>query len=235
MSTDLHTLSGAYAIDALSVTEAQEFASHLEQCQACRDEVRELQSVAALMGESESLRAPAALKARIMAAADLQSQLPPKVTPIGAARSHRWSSRIAGAAAAVVLIVAAGFGISQVQQNHEAVMAQSVARVFDAKDAHTETVDTSNGGKITVATSKQLGQLAVETHALPRLSNEQVYQLWTVHGGSATSAGLVQNLAGGKSMGIPAQDSTMAITIEPAGGSAHPTTKPIVRLDPTTV
>ena len=32
-------------------------------------------------------------------------------------------------------------------------MAASVAQVFKAQDAKTETVETSNGGKVTVATS----------------------------------------------------------------------------------
>jgi anti-sigma-K factor RskA len=77
MSTDLHTLSGAYAIDALSAEEAQAFDTHLEECQACRDEVRELQQAAALMGASEARAAPPALKARVLAAADQLPQLPP--------------------------------------------------------------------------------------------------------------------------------------------------------------
>ena len=110
MSTDLHTLSGAYAVDALSAEEAQLFDTHLQQCQACRDEVRELQEAAAKMGASEALVPPPALKARILAAADKQPQLPPKVTPLQAAWSHRWSRQLVAAAAAVVLIVAAGIG-----------------------------------------------------------------------------------------------------------------------------
>jgi len=35
MSTDLHTLSGAYAVDALSDDEARLFDTHLEGCPAC--------------------------------------------------------------------------------------------------------------------------------------------------------------------------------------------------------
>mgnify|MGYP001075161223 CR=1 FL=1 len=38
MSTDLHTLSGAYAIDALSEEEARQFDRHLEECPSCREE-----------------------------------------------------------------------------------------------------------------------------------------------------------------------------------------------------
>ena len=58
MSTDLHTLSGAYAVHALSEEEARLFDAHLEGCQACRDEVRELQDAAARMGASEAATGP---------------------------------------------------------------------------------------------------------------------------------------------------------------------------------
>lgn len=47
MSTvDLHTLTGAYALGALSEQESAEFAGHLAQCQACTQEVRELRETA---------------------------------------------------------------------------------------------------------------------------------------------------------------------------------------------
>ena len=39
MSSDLHTLSGAYALNALSAEEAEQFQRHLEACPACTQEV----------------------------------------------------------------------------------------------------------------------------------------------------------------------------------------------------
>ena len=80
MSTDLHTLSGAYAIDALSEEEARQFDRHLEECPSCREEVRELRAAAAKMGAAEALAPPPALKARVLAAAGQIAQLPPRVT-----------------------------------------------------------------------------------------------------------------------------------------------------------
>ena len=41
MSADLHTLTGAYAADALSGTERLAFERHLDDCPACAQEVRE--------------------------------------------------------------------------------------------------------------------------------------------------------------------------------------------------
>ena len=68
MSNDLHTLSGAYALNALSPDEAREFRKHYDLCRACQQEVRELQDAAARMGASEAMQPPPQLKARVMSA-----------------------------------------------------------------------------------------------------------------------------------------------------------------------
>ncbi|QWZ10580.1 anti-sigma factor [Nocardioides panacis] len=230
MSTDLHTLSGAYAVDALSAEEAQAFDTHLEECQACRDEVRELQEAAAMMGASEARAAPPALKARVLAAADQLPQLPPKVTSLDAAPSRRWTARVLSAAAAVVLVVAAGFAVSQNRPDQPSITA-STATVFAAQDAHTKTVKTDRGS-LTVATSPSLGRMAVQTDGLQKLPTSRAYQMWTIHAGTATSAGLIENLKAGKVMSMPSAGTTVAITVEPAGGSTEPTSKPIVTVDP---
>lgn len=237
MNTDVHTLSGGYAMDALSREEAAEFTSHLADCEACRIEVRELQAVAATLGASEATRPPAHLKARILAAADQSPQLPPKVMPMRRVRSTRWTTWMVSAAAAIVLIVGAGIGIGQLRgsSDNQPAEAAAVTQVFRAKDARTATVDTSNGGKVTVAASRQLRRMALETRALPTLGSRQVYQLWAIHDGSPTSAGLVDDVAAGKAMALPTGQTTVAITIEPVGGSKRPTTKPIVTMDPRAV
>jgi anti-sigma-K factor RskA len=229
MSTDLHTLSGAYALDALSAEEAEQFRMHLRECSSCRDEVRELRQAAARLGASEPIPPPGSLKARVLAAADQQAQLPPKVTPIELARSRRWTSRIAAAAAAVVLVVAAGFGVSQLRSGDE---PSNVTTVLEAPDARTATEKTSNGGEVTVATSKRLGKMAVETKALPRLGDQRIYQIWAIHDGTPISAGLLDDTAEGAAMALPSAGTLVAITVEPAGGSPKPTTAPIIQVDP---
>ena len=235
MTTDLHTLSGAYAVDALSTDEAVQFATHLETCPACRDEVRELQVAAATMGASEAVAPPAALKARVLAAADRTSQLPPKVTPIEAARSRRWTTWVGAVAAAAVLVVAAAFGIGQMQQDNDSpVASDSVSSVFRAADAKIVTRETAQG-PLRVAMSKDSGQMAVETSSLHPLSKAKVYQMWAVHNGKATSVGLVDKPEDGKVMPIPASGTKVAITVEPEGGSKHPTSRPIIEVDPASV
>ena len=233
MSTDLHTLSGAYAVDALSDEEARLFDTHLEGCQACRDEVRELQAVAARMGASEAVAPPAALRARVLAAADHQPQLPPKVTAIGTAGSRRRMPRLVAAAAAVVLVLTGGLVALQTQRDDTGVPA-ATSTVFSADDARSVTVDTDHG-RLVVATSPSLGQMAVDTHGLRYLTGRQVYQMWTIHAGTTTSQGVLEDLEAGKVMAMPSTGTTVAITVEPAGGSDQPTSRPIVTLDPRSV
>jgi len=236
MSTDLHTLSGAYVLHALSDEERAMFGQHLEECQACRDEVRELAETVSRMGAAEATPPPAALRARVLAVADRQPQLPPLVTPLEQARTRRRLTRLAVAAAAVVVVAGSVFGITRLQGHNEPPVASpSVSQVFHAPDAKTLTVPTANGGRLRVALSPKSGRMAVATSALHPLARQKVYQLWTLHNGLATSVGLVHDLRGGKVMPIPASGTKVAITVEPAGGSAQPTTRPIVEVDPAKV
>jgi anti-sigma-K factor RskA len=247
MSTDVHTLSGAYALDALSAEEAAEFRRHLDGCQACRDEVRELQRAAARMGAAETTSPPPHLKARILAAAERTPQQPPRATPTAAPAAaptaapaaadlprRRWPGWLAAAAAAAVI---AGGGIIgwQASQDDEPSLPVAVSQVFEADDVRTATVSTENGGKLTVGVSPSRNEMAVDTRDLPELDDEHVYQLWTVRGGEAASVVVLEEPDAGAAMGLPEEDATVAVTVEPEGGSDQPTTTPIVQVDPRSV
>lgn len=238
MSTELHTLSGAYALNALSAEEAEQFRRHLDECTACRQEVRELQAAAASMGSSEAISPPEHLKARVLEAVDRTPQLPPRdrggvvvdVPP------HRWGRRFLLAAAAVVLVVGGAVGVNTLQGDDEqpSMLAQEVVQVFEADDANTATMETANGGKISVATSPGRGEMAVDTDELPQLDSEHVYQLWAIQDGAISSVGVLEP-AKGAAMAMPEPDVEVAITVEPVGGSAQPTTDPIMRVNPSEV
>lgn len=236
MNTDVHTLSGAYAIDALSSDEADVFRIHLDACPACRQEVRELQAAAAQMGSTEALAPPSDLRARVLAGAEQQPQLPPRVPHPGERSERRvrtWFPRLLVAAAAV-LIAAAGIGFLQMRNDNSpsSTLAANVVRVFQAPDARQASVTTATGEKVTVATSPSLNRMAVDTDELPDLKGGQVYQLWAIADGTFASAGLLENPARGAAMAMPAEGTQVAITIEPAGGSVQPSTAPILSVTP---
>lgn len=234
MSTELHTLSGAYALDALSPEEAAAFRTHLEACSACRQEVRELRSAAARMGASEAITPPPYLKARVLEAASRTPQPPPRVTAIRAVRPSRWNARLVAAAAAAVLVVGTAIGVGVTMGEPDTTLQAGVVEVFSAPDARSTKVETSHG-PLKVATSRSEGEMAVDTSSLVPLDDEHVYQVWTVVDGEPLPVAVLEQPGAGAHMGMPAPGTQVAITVEPAGGSERPTTEPIAQLDPSTV
>ena len=234
MTTEVHTLSGAYAIDALSDAEATKFRAHLEACPVCCEEVGELRDAAARLGASAALRPPESLKARVLSAVDRMPQQPPKVTSLESVRRRRaWLPKVVGAAAAVLVAVGAGVGISQMGED-EAPLAAPVSKIFAADDARTAEVQTDRG-LIRVATSPGRNQMAVDARDLEPLDDNLVYKVWSIAGDEPTLVTVFEDGALDASMAMPAPGTQVAITVEPAGGPDRPTTEPIVEVDPSTV
>jgi anti-sigma-K factor RskA len=234
MSTEIHTLSGAYAIDALSEEEAALFRAHLEECAVCRQEVRELREAASLMGAAEATPAPPALKARVLAAAERTPQLPPRVVSLDSERRRRrWAPRLVAAAAVVILGGGVAVGIGQLGDD-EAPPADGVTQVFEAPDRRVAEVDTDRG-TVRVATSPSRGEMAVDASDLEPLDEEHVYQVWSVAGERPTPVALLDDQVDGAFMPMPEPGTTVSITVEPAGGSERPTSDPIVQVDPSAV
>ena len=63
--SDIHALSGAYAVDALDDLERARFERHLAGCEACRHEVDSLREAAALLPETTTVEPSAALRDRL--------------------------------------------------------------------------------------------------------------------------------------------------------------------------
>jgi anti-sigma-K factor RskA len=198
------------------------------------------------MGGAEATTPPAHLKARILAAAERTPQQPPRPAAaqedapdavpdeLAARRTgssrRRWSAWLAGAAAALVIVTGGIVGL-QAMQEDEPELAPAVSQVFGADDARTATVGTENGGKLTVGVSPSRNEMAVDTRDLPELDDDHVYQLWAVHGDEVISVGILQDLGDGASMGMPEEDTEVAVTVEPEGGSEQPTSDPIAVFD----
>jgi anti-sigma factor RsiW len=87
---ELHTLTGAYALNALDEQEAEDFAHHLLDCEACIREVREMQATAALLARAVAETPPPELQQRVMTAIGQVRQLPPQTTVVS---MRRWRLR----------------------------------------------------------------------------------------------------------------------------------------------
>jgi anti-sigma-K factor RskA len=62
---------------------------------------------------------------------------------------------------------------------------------------------------------------------------DQTYQLWAIDESGAKSVGLLEPSAGkaSKLVDMPAGSTAFGMTVEPAGGSEQPTTKPVLLLE----
>jgi anti-sigma-K factor RskA len=245
MNAAIHTLAGAYALDALSADEAAYFEQHLDACDGCAQEVAELQEAVATMGSTAAEAPPAHLRARVLSAAHEHPQLPPVTvdepgaTPISSARSirsRRWFTATAGAvgvAAAVAAFAIAGADVWPFTGHDNSSVAvdpvaQKVARVVHASDAHSTAAHVRGGGKLTVYSSSSVGKTAVVLDQLPELDPAHDYQMWLLSSKGAKPLAVLPDVAKPE-MVLPQVKPGLkiAITREPAGGSAQPTMEPL--------
>jgi anti-sigma-K factor RskA len=250
---DPHALAGPYALDALDDAERDRFERHLRRCRACENEVRGFAATAAALGRAAAAEPPSGLKERVLAAAAVTRQLPPvtdtprwrraatgrRVTGAGTTRTFGMIPKIATGVAAVSLAAAVALAVITIGMNDslktERARSQAIAAVLAAPDARIVTGPTSAGGTATVVASRRAGKIVFTSSGLRVLPSSQVYELWFLGPGQARPAGLVPaagitgSTAPVLASGLQARDS-VGVTVEPAGGTATPTTTPVVVL-----
>jgi anti-sigma-K factor RskA len=238
---DLHTLTGAYALDAVEGPERDKFELHLRRCRACDNEVRGLAETAAGLGMAAAGPPPAGLRSRVLAATLVTRQLPPAPAP-AAQRARRprrampWAGWLVTGVAVACVAIAVVFTVVGISAQHQLTDLQArnraIAAVLGAPDARIASERTTHGGTATVLVSRAEGRLVVTTSGLPKLPSSEVYQLWLIGPPRVRSAGLVPAASSGRTApvlasGLQAGDQ-VGMTVEPAGGTRQPTTKPIL-------
>jgi anti-sigma-K factor RskA len=239
---DLHSLSGAYALDALEPgAERDRFTRHLSRCQSCASEVRGFREVATALAFATAAEPPAELRDRVLAAAAHTRQQPPEVRTHARPRRTRtrvpWVPWLSGVVATASIVVAVLFGFAQAHTQDELNQVraenQAISLILSAPKARLLTHVVTHGGVATVVLAADRHELAVVTTGLPALPAGKVYQLWLI-GKTITSAGLLPAAKAGQTPAVLAtglvKGDALGLTVEPAGGSAQPTTKPILAL-----
>ncbi|MFF6910170.1 anti-sigma factor domain-containing protein [Streptomyces sp. NPDC012389] len=246
MSTaELHTLTGAYALHALPEDERREFERHLADCEACTQEVRELSATAARLGLAVAESPPRELRERVLREiTTVRQEVPSHGRPgrtVGGGRTGRWTTY----ALAACIAAAAAFGGVAVWQNQVAQDArqeanqaqrqnQQLAQVLSAPDAKTSSGELTGGARGTVVVSQQENRAVFLASGMERPPSGKVYQLWFNDDGTMRSAGLMNPSASDDAVLLdgPVDRATgMGITVEPAGGSAEPTSDPVALMD----
>jgi len=153
-----------------------------------------------------------------------------------------WFSRpvtaLACAAAAVALIIGGGVIVNNFSvDSFEQAQADQLAAINAADDAQRRVSPIEGGGTATLVWSKELGTSALVVAGIASLPADRSYQLWYIDAGDgvARPAGVFSTAATG--VGSRVLDGSMGagdavgLTVEPAGGSATPTTTPIVVIE----
>jgi anti-sigma-K factor RskA len=231
MTAELHTLTGAYALDAVSDVERAEFERHLGECPACRQEVEELRATGALLAVAEAVEPPVDLRSRVLAEVTRTRQLPPRVAAaVAPGRARTWQVRVALFGAAAAAVVAVVFGVHTASSDRQLDAAQqeqaSLNSVLTAPDA--STLKGSGLAGATLVVSRDQGKAVLLASGFPALDAAHAYQVWFTGADGTRSAGLMQPESPHQMRpmlaAIPPGTDHIGITVEPAGGSAAPST-----------
>ncbi|MBB5851466.1 anti-sigma factor domain-containing protein [Amycolatopsis umgeniensis] len=235
---EMHTLTGAYAVDALSEMERAQFQRHLGECASCAQEVLELQMTATRLGAALAEDPPPELKRRVLAEAMATRQQPPKTRfetgerVKDRRRAPRWA--IGAAAAAIVGLAGTAVFGGIAYDNHTQLTAANeraaqyadryapVADVLSAADLRTGHAETSAGGGGTVMMSRAKDRLVFMAAQLPKNDPGRTYQAWLMFPGTAPKpAGLIRGGQDGAllvAQGLSGANG-FALSVEQDGGS----------------
>jgi anti-sigma-K factor RskA len=150
---------------------------------------------------------------------------------LSAARAKRESRRLPGsagrwlaAAAAAAVIALGGVAVG----SYVADQNDPLNQVVRAQDVREASVPVAAGGTATVLISSSQDALVVKMKDVPAPPAGKVYQMWLIpkDGSAPVSQGLMDEAALSKPAVVKgiAKAASLGITVEPAGGSAAPTT-----------
>ena len=239
MNTDLHTLTGAYAVDALDADERAAFQAHLAECDACVDEVAGLRATSAVLGIAVAVTPDEEFGARLMSKVRATRQQTPlagsetgRVLPM--LRRARTTSRALLAVAAALVVLAGGLSAVAIQQQNRAQTLQQaagdVASVLAAADAQMMTGGGDQGSSARVVMSRSKASAVFVGQSMPDVGRERALQLWVLGDGNPRSVGVIDAGAPIVAHGVK-PGLRLGVTVEPAGGSRRPTTTPIMQVD----
>ncbi|GHH37125.1 anti-sigma factor [Streptomyces candidus] len=242
--SDIHALAAAYALNALDPAERDAFGDHLRRCDDCRTEVAEFGATAARLARAVAQDPPPPVKQRTISAIDGVRQLPPRVpvpTPAtsltGSPRRRTGSLALAACLAAAASL--GGLAAWQHQQNADSQQRalqvrqqlDAVGAVLAAPDSRTAHGRTANGALTSVVTSDRQHKAVFTATGLPDPAPGKTYQLWLDHKGTMRPAGFIRTDGTVLLDGDPSDATAIGLTLEPAAGSAQPTSDPLLLMD----
>ena len=193
--SEIHALSGAYAVDALDDIERAQFERHLAECPDCRSEVDSLREAAALLAETTVTAPSAGLRDRVLADIAEVRPLPPAgatATALEPRRRRRAVTFLVAAAAAIAI----GTGGIVWQQVNDDGPTDPYSRSSRPSDAQEFTQTLPGGATATVVRSEELNEAVLVTHDMPAAPEGHAYALWLQHDDVMVPAGIMPSRLG---------------------------------------
>ncbi|WP_256107573.1 anti-sigma factor [Streptomyces sp. ODS05-4] len=243
-----HASVGAYVLHALPPGEEAAFENHLAGCEACRREAQAYASALTWLADAPlpwtgpPVPAPPDVRARVLeqvsrTAQERRGAQAPR--PRAPARPLRLALAAALAAAVALGGVAAWQHTAAEDAREREAQAQSAARaqadaladVLSASDAEIFSGSLPGGASVGIVVAQSQDRAAFTAQRLPRLPGGRVYELWyAADADELRPAGLLPG-DGGEELRLMdgwVEDAVaVGISVEPAGGSAQPTTDPL--------
>lgn len=226
-------LIAPYILGAVSGTEERQIRAHILTCDECMSQAESFAFVsAALPFAADPVPLPPGFTDRVMARA---REARPAVAPQAGPGRVAWYRRVGGfqaVALPALLVVALILGATLLNEHRSLDQRQKVLAALLHHDKDGMELQGSVGAVAKVIPTSN-GSIFVAA-GLRKAPDEHTYQLWLIKNGSPVSAGTFDIKDG-----IAVLESTRsldgfdkaAVTIEPAGGSEQPTTRPVISSD----
>ncbi|MFG1975496.1 anti-sigma factor domain-containing protein [Nonomuraea fuscirosea] len=148
----------------------------------------------------------------------------------------RRRTRVMAALTAVCAAAAVALGVVAFDARRDleeaATRNERLVAVLAAPDAETLRRPIAAGGTGTIVVSRDAGGVLFTSSGLPELPATKAYELWLMDPRGPRPAGLLHRGADGTTAPLVLvalkRDDRVALTVEPAGGSDRPTTRPIL-------
>jgi anti-sigma-K factor RskA len=258
---DIRAALPDYALGMLTPADRATLQKHVVECAVCQAELAQLRTVIAGIGATTPETPPPGLRTRVLEGVTVIRPEPRTGTapPTRDARGRPWMA-LALAASLLFGVLAAGYAwslrsqlasarqqaaeaadyVARLRQELVATRRSSadLARVMQILNSPTLLrVDlkgqTAGSAAVGRAFWSSTSGVFFSAEGLPPLDAGRVYQLWTIRGTTATSAGTMTPDRNGRILHAASTASdapdALGVTVEPAGGSTAPTL-PVVML-----
>lgn len=224
-------LKEAYALGALAEEERREMEGYLTLHPELRSEVEELGSLANTLAFSVPEHEPSAeVRRNLMRIVDSESSVEQAAAPpiLQRLRGYLTLRVLAPATLAIITVALLGWNVL-LQGEIQDLQGQLQERRTFAMEG-TGAASETDARIVELASDEAI----VMADGMPVPPEGKTMQIWVIQDGTPQPAGTFQ--PGGDTVAVPISNSlnegdTVAITLEPAGGSDQPTSEPVLQAD----